>query len=361
MVRNFILKPLGWLLSGLLVLAFVLVGGSLGYRSYKQAQIRAAIHIEAPNGIESLELVSLGGLEQWVKLRGHDVDNPVLLFLHGGPGMPEMAVSHLFDLELEKHFTVVHWDQRAAGKTRRQGFDEADLRVPVFVDDALALVNHLRARFDKDKIYLVGHSWGTMIGTLAVRDHPELFHAYVGVGQLTNLTDNEVVGLEYVRRRAREEGNDAALAELEGLSPPYTDDMDEMSIQRKWLYIYGGGLRGMGFDELALAYLTSPDYSLLDLVAMLKSLSAAKVMWPEMATYDFLTDALEFEVPVYFFAGRHDYNTPSELAEKYLEMLDAPHKEMVWFENSAHLMNASDPDHYQDMLINKVLKDTQGQ
>lgn len=359
-MRRFILRPLGWLLGGLFVLTFVLVSGSLGYRSYKQAQIRSAIHIEAPNGIESLELVSLNGLDQWVKLRGHDVDNPVLLFLHGGPGMPELPVSHLSDLELEKHFTVVHWDQRAAGKTRRQGFDEADLRVPVFVDDALALVGHLQARFNKDKIYLVGHSWGTMMGTLAVRDHPELFHAYVGMGQLTNLTDNEVVGLEYVRRRAREEGNAKALAELEGLHPPYSDNIDEMSIQRKWLYMYGGGLRGLGFDDLFLAYFTSPDYSLLDLFAMSQSIASAAVMWPEMAEYDFLTDALKFDVPVYFFAGRHDYNTPSVLAEKYMELLDAPHKEMVWFENSAHLMNASDPDHYQDMLINKVLKDTRG-
>ena len=182
MLRTFVIRPLKWLLIVMLALVLFLSATGLGYRALQQRNIRAETQIDAPEGIQSLERVELGGIDQWIKIRGHDRSNPILLFLHGGPGITELPVSHLFDTELEKHFTVVHWDQRASGKTRGEGFDEADLTIPTYLYDTLELVNYLTARFDKEKIYLVGHSWGSMLGTLMVRDHPELFHAYVGMG-----------------------------------------------------------------------------------------------------------------------------------------------------------------------------------
>lgn len=354
-------KVIARTLSILLGVAVITLLLSLGYRSLKQADIRAAIHINSPNGIASLDEVELNGLKQTIKLRGHDVGNPVLLYLHGGPGMPEMAMSHLFDLEIEQHFTVVHWDQRASGKTRRQGFKESDLTVPVFKQDAVALIMHLRERFEKDKIYLVGHSWGSMLGTLVARDHPELLHAYIGIGQISNLTDNEIMSLDYTRRRAREDGNHSALAELEGLNPPYIENVDQLQTQRKWLYYYGGGLRNLrSFTALVEATLTSPDYSILDLIALAQSGGIAAIMWPEMATYDLEKVAAAFKIPVYFLAGRYDYNTPSQLAQRYFENLKAPRKSFIWFEDSAHMMNISDPARYQDVIIKTVLQETRG-
>lgn len=358
-MRKYILRPLGWLIGLVLILVLAGAGAGLGYRSYKQTELRFATKIETPNGIESLERIDVNGSRQWIYIRGADKNNPVLLFVHGGPGSPEMAGARHMGLELEEHFTVVHWDQRASGKSRREDFDIADLTLDTFLDDTLDVVNHLRERFEQDKIYLIGHSWGSVLGVLTVRDHPELFHAYVGMGQVVNMMLNEQVSLQFTIDQARAEGNTEALAQLEPLRPPYIEDPKELQIQRQWLHTYGGAMQGMSYGDLGKIMFLSPEYSVRDLLALVIGTATVAIeMWPELGSIDFFADAHELDVPVYFFVGRHDYNTPFELTEEYYEWLEAPSKELVWFENSAHMMNLSDPEHYQDMLINKVLAET---
>ena len=347
------------ILLTVLVFAVLIGGACLGYRAYEQSQLASATIIDSPDGIESLELVNLNGSKQWIYLRGHDQANPVLLFLHGGPGSPELPIARVFGLEIEKHFTVVHWDQRASGKSRRESSNDEDLTIQTYLGDTLALVNLLRDRFGQDKIYLLGHSWGTVLGTATVRDHPELFHAYIGMGQVVNMVENERLSLDFVIEKALEEKNEEALQALVSLNPPYDDDPSELTTQRRWLYYYGGGMRGSTFGELAAHFLFSPEYSLLDIMAMFDGMvSVSTQMWPELSSVDFLTQATKLDVPVYFFTGRYDYNTPFQLVEQYIELLEAPHKEIVWFEESSHFMNVTDPDHFQDMLINKVLAET---
>lgn len=342
----------------MLVLLVVPVVVLLGYRAFKQNKIHSAARIKTPNGIESLELVSVNRSQQWIYLRGHDQDNPVLLFLHGGPGAPLLSVARLFGLELEKHFTVVHWDQRASGKSRRQSYDDNELTLRTYLDDTLFVVNLLRERFGQDKIYLVGHSWGSILGVHTVRDHPELFHAYIGMGQTVNMGEGERISMEFVKDRAREEGNAKALAELTTLSPPYLEDASQLIVQRKWL----GHFKAM--HEFSIAQLmnplfTSPEYSILDIVAWIRGvILLAQRTWPEVVSIDFFIEAPKLDLPVYFFTGRYDHQTPFELTERYLEMLEAPYKALIWFEKSAHMMNLSEPDYYQDVLINKVLKET---
>jgi pimeloyl-ACP methyl ester carboxylesterase len=179
------------------------------------------------------------------------------------------------------------------------------------------------------------------------------------LGQLTNLHDNEVLSLNLVRNEAVAENNEDAIAELAALAPPYTDDISQLRVQRKWLYYYGGGFRGLGYVDLFLAVFTSPDYSLADISVMLEGMEVSAVMWPEVATYHLEETALDWQVPVYFLAGRYDYNTPSELAERYFDKLSSPRKAFIWFEKSAHMMNLSDPQFYQDTMINRVLAETQ--
>lgn len=179
------------------------------------------------------------------------------------------------------------------------------------------------------------------------------------MGQVVNLAISEQISLDFARQMAREDDNKEALAELEPLDPPYADDADQLAVQREWLYRYGGGMRGYSFLDLMGLYLTSPEYSILDCTALVGGMTAVSLqMWPEMVKVDFLTQAPTLEVPVYFFAGRYDYNTPSGLALQYFEKLEAPHKEFFWFEESAHFMNISDPDRYQDLLINEVRRQT---
>lgn len=356
-MRKYVVKPLLWLLTVALVLGVALTGSALGYRAWKQSDIQAATAIDSKDGIEVLEQIELNGSTQWIFIRGHNKANPVLLFLHGGPGTPEMAVAREFGRKVEKHFTVVHWDQRGAGKSRGEDFEESDLTIRTHMNDALALVNNLRKRFNQEKIYVIGHSWGTVLGTLIVRDHPELFHAYIGMGQVVNMMDNETVSLRFVREQAEAEGNLEALAELENVTPPYTENPDEIMVQRKWLSHYGGSSKGVSLLSILAKALVSPEYSISDVIALgTGSVAIAKTMWPELGQVDFFTEAPELDVPVYFFTGRHDYQTPFEITQKYCKGLKAPHKEMIWFENSAHLMNLSDPDHYQKMLIERVLR-----
>lgn len=349
MFKRFVLRP-AIIITCLIATAIIL---GLAYRSYCQFALAKASRITSQQGIESLEIVNLNGDEQWIYLRGQDRDNPVLLYLHGGPGMTEMPIARSFGLELEKHFTVVHWDQRGSGKSRGSQPPADELTIQTYLDDVLALTNLLRERFEEEKIFLVGHSWGSLLGTLTVRDHPELYHAYVGVGQIASMAENEAVSLAYVRERAMAEGNTRALEELAAVDPrQYGQDMAQMQVQRKWLYLYEGGFRGISIIDLVWLYSSSPEYSLGDLANMVRGSSELpSALWAEVMEVDLTEEASHFELPVYFFAGKYDYNTPSQLAEDYLNTLSAPRKGFIWFPESSHFLNVTASETYQQELI----------
>ncbi|MFK7975200.1 MAG: alpha/beta fold hydrolase [Halioglobus sp.] len=341
----------------LLVFPIVVLVVLLLLRNYLQMQVEQDAHIDTPNGIESLEQVTINGDQQWIYLRGHDQNNPVLLYLHGGPGMAELPTARAFGTEIEKSVTVVHWDQRGSGKSRDGRAKPENLTIQTYLDDVLALTHQLRERFGKEKIYLVGHSWGSLLGALTVRDNPELYHAYVGIGQIANMYDNERVSLAFAQAEAAKRGNADAQQALADIDiNTYSHDLAQMTVQRTWLYAFGGGIRLSAMQDLILAYVTSPEYTLLDLWRLLQGSDALPArLWAEVMPYDLLRQAPEFQIPIYFFAGENDYNTPSELAAAYLESLGAPHKELVWFEGAAHLLNFSSSEEYQRALLDKVL------
>ena len=175
-----IIKWVAYPLAGLL-LGFL---GLLMYRVYLEKSTR----IETPNGISSLEEIALGGLKQWIFIRGTDQDNPVLLFLHGGPGAPllGMSSSRKHDAEVIEHFTVVHWDQRGAGKSFSSDIPVDSMTLDRFVEDCNELIDYLRNRFHTQKVFIVAHSGGTIIGIKTAYKYPEKIHAYVGVAQVIN-------------------------------------------------------------------------------------------------------------------------------------------------------------------------------
>lgn len=292
-------------------------------------------------------------------MRGWDRHSPILLFLHGGPGFPEMAVSHLFSAKLEKHFTVVHWDQRGAGKSYRFGEDRSSWTIQDYVDDTHALIELLLRRFGKERVFLVGHSWGTELGLRTARDHPELLHAFVGIGQVVNSREPEETSYRWVVERARSTGNTRAQEELATIQPPY-EHPSEMWLQRKWLAQFGGDFYdGQGMHRYVLSGALSPHYSLLDGLRFAQGIGAPLEMWlNEIRETDFFRTIPRVEVPVYFFAGKRDYNTPFELVERYAETLEAPRKEIVWFERSAHSPNLEEPDRFQEAMVSRVLAET---
>lgn len=352
----------GWLkrgLIGLLGLTVALTIAALVVIRIAEMRIADSTRIDDPNGIESLETVELGGVGQSIYLRGRDRGNPVLLFLHGGPGVPEMPAARDFGLRLEEEFVVVHWDQRGAGKSCTPAVPDESIRLERILADTLELVDLLRARFGVDKIYLVGHSWGSALGILAVERHPERFHAYVGLGQVVDMRENEEISYRYVVDHAKAEGNEEALTELSRIHPPYAD-REELMTQRAWLGHYRGDFHaGGGMERFARALISSPEYTLREKFSFYGcAMNSIDQAWDDLAGIDFIRDAPRIAVPVYFFAGRHDYNTPFELVERYFEILEAPHKEIVWFEESAHSPNLEEPERYQEALIQKVLEPT---
>ncbi len=302
-----------------------------------------------PGGISRLEQVELGGVRQWISIRGADPHAPVLLFLHGGPGSANIAKLRLQVPELEQHFVVVNWDQPGAGKSTALNFDYGRLSIERMVSDAHELVMLLKSRFGVEKIYLMGFSAGTIIGLELASRYPQDFHAYIAVSQIVSPVEGERLSLEFVREAARRAGNAKASAELAAIDPAYTSEdwYHQVSIERSWLLHFGGVYhRSDSYSHEIRMLLQAQEYSFFDFCLWSSAMSRSlKQMWSEVMKVDFFTTVPELHVPVYFFAGRHDYNTPTELVERYSrQLVDPAGKHLVWFDNSAHDLFFDEPD-----------------
>jgi pimeloyl-ACP methyl ester carboxylesterase len=340
---------------------FFLIGSSLlsSYRSYRQDKVRHETAIRGPNGIDSLEDVELGGVKQWILIRGCDTSNPVLLHLHGGPGAADVSVARHFDTELVKHFVVVHWDQRAAGKSFNPTIPRETMTREQLISDTRDLADMLRERFHTPKIYLLGHSWGSELGILTAGRYPELFYAFVGVSQVVEYDEAERISYEFVLDKAKQTGNATALQELQAITPPYKN-RDELLVQRKWLEYFGGQSHSdLSFHDLMKIALCSPDYTLLDGLKYFRGADfSSSCLWEEGKKTNLFQQVPQIDIPVYFFIGKYDYNTPGELVMQYFGALKAPEgKHVVFFENSSHMIPYESPKEYADALVNKVLKE----
>jgi len=303
--------------------------------------------------VASLEAVTIGGLRQWILIRGHSQRNPVILFLHGGPGMPSMYLAHKFQPPLERGFVVVHWDRRGAGKTYTETTPPESMTVTQEVSDTVELVNLLRARFGQSKVYLVGHSYGSYLGMIVAQRHPELFHAYVGIGQLAYEGRwNSDLQDRWLRDQATRRGNTRLVRELDAHSP-----ID----REKWLFRYGGALhRGRSFLTLLRTGLQAPEYTLQDALNVRKGVNFTHQHLRYDAIRGELADAVpRVDLPVYFFTGRYDLTDPFENTEEYAARLQAPSKRVVWFEESAHFPFLEEPERFAREM-DRVRTDTQG-
>jgi proline iminopeptidase len=212
---------------------------ALLYRAYLQHRVAERSAIRSPHGIASLERASIGGIGQWIEVRGQDLDNPILLWIHGGPGIAFIPLAGVFQVPLEKHFTVVQWDQRGAGKTyasNDKDLQRRTMNLPQMHQDTLEVVNYLRRRFQREKIFVLGHSWGSVLGLWLAQEHPDLIYAYVGVGQLLNTRQNQQVMYHDALQKARDEHNEQAIKDLESLAPypPAGVDFGKDSVVNTW-------------------------------------------------------------------------------------------------------------------------------
>jgi pimeloyl-ACP methyl ester carboxylesterase len=320
--------------------------------------------VEAPGGINVLEQVKLGGVTQWISIRGAHPQAPVLLFLHGGPGSANLAKLRLQVPELEQHFVVVNWDQAGAGKSASVGFDYRQLSIEQMVSDAHELVTCLKARFGVEKIYLMGFSWGTVIGLALAARYPEDFIAYIGVSQEVNPAEGEQISLEYVRLKAAQTGDTRAIKALAGIDPAYVspDWLQQLSTERNWLLHYGGVYHtASSYSHELWLLLRAHEYSLVE-VGLWPGRSRASLtqLWPAVMQVNFFETIPSVDCPIYFFVGRFDDNAPGQLTEAYFQKVEAPAgKRLVWFEHSAHDIFYDEPQRLEQEVL-AVLKEQSG-
>ncbi|MEO5623908.1 MAG: alpha/beta hydrolase [Dokdonella sp.] len=315
-----------------------------------RAIIQDLDRVVAPSGVQESYKTRIGSIDQWLNVRGQDKANPILLFIHGGPASPLTPTLWQFQRPIEEYFTVVNWDQRGAGKT----YGEVDpktisdsIHIARYVDDAIEVAEYVRKRYGKRKLVLMGHSWGTIIGMQAALKRPDLFYAYVGIGQVIDTHENERISFDYGLAQAKTHHNTAAVKEMESIAP-YPGDQpitrQRIIIARKWAQFYGGmSAYRESSDYYFKAPLLSPDYEDRDRCAIDQgSLFTLGRVLPEFLAVDF-TPIRSFPIPVLMFMGRNDYTTPSAPTAKWLQQVKAPYKMGVWFEHSAHMIPWEEP------------------
>jgi pimeloyl-ACP methyl ester carboxylesterase len=331
-------------------------------RDDARAIVAQSRRIVSPLGIEELRRVDIGGIRQWISVRGNDRRNPILLYVHGGPGAAEMVEAYGYQRPWEDFFTVVQWDQRGAGKTYASNTPEAmapGMTIEGMVRDAEEMIGYLRRTYGKEKIFLLGHSWGSVVGATIAHRHPEWLHAYIGAGQITDMRESEAVGYQWALSQARAEGNQKAIAALVALAP-YPGPKGRLTIerigaQREWVMHYGGLAWGRtNFKPFDDARKLSPEYDDEELKAIDKgSLFSLKYLLAPLESVSF-ADMTRFECPVFLFNGMHDYSTSHEVAARWFASIDAPAKQMFRFENSAHMMMQEQPGRFLMHLVNDI-------
>jgi pimeloyl-ACP methyl ester carboxylesterase len=304
--------------------------------------------------IDSLEDITLGGVREKILIQGDDVANPLLLWLHGGPGEPAMFLSHHFSSVLKKHMTIVHWDQPGTGLSYDPEHPLRELSAERIERDALELVDKLLKRFGRKKLYVLGHSFGSVIGMRLVASYPDRFCAYVGMGQVVNGPKSIQLTRDWLKTEMTRANDREGLGRLAGAS--FVDVFDMVKAR-------GGILHGK-VDYRAI--LTSSPYYFDGYWELKKKARAATrklVTKANGGTQGFAIDQIRtLRVPAFYFTGRYDRvpATAPELVADYVQRLRAPHKEIVWFENSGHLPNLEEPLAFQDAIIGKVKAMTTG-
>lgn len=313
--------------------------------------------------VERLEAVTIGGVAQWVSIRGADRRNPILLILHGGPGYVSLPTAWYATRGLEDYFVVVHWDQRGAGLTYARAADRdamiESLSYERMAADAEAMAAWLRKTFARDRIFVLGQSWGTLLGVELARRRPEWLHAYIGVGQIADMLESERRGWRWALEQARAAGDAEGIAALEALAPyaARPPSTAHLLAQRRLLERYGGVIHGRkGSAAFTGAARLSPDYTDRDLaLAWQGNARSVERLFPDIWARGDLTAVRRLETPVILLSGRHDRNVNSDVGAEWLAALEAPSRRLVWFERSAHEPLSEEPGRALVALVEHAL------
>jgi pimeloyl-ACP methyl ester carboxylesterase len=349
------LGPIGWLVAG--VVAVALTGLAVVVSRPASTAPILGSGGQRP-GIAEMATLAIGGHDQVLMIRGRDTADPVVLHLAGGPGGTDIGAMRA-DAGLETHFVVATWDQRGTGKSY-QALDPVDtLTLERAIEDTIEVTGYLRERFGQERIYLTGNSWGTLLGVHAVQRRPELYHAWIGTGQMVSPRATDVMFWEDTIAWAERVGDVTLAAKLRANGPPPYPDIRlyeaALSHEHDW-----NPYPAFDADRELPTTLFVPEYDLMDRVNGLRAfLDTFSVLYPQLQDIDLRQDAPGLEVPVYIVAGAHEARGRAVLAAEWFEMLEAPSKEWVVFERSGHRPSFEQPADFVDLML-RVRDETTG-
>jgi pimeloyl-ACP methyl ester carboxylesterase len=342
---------------GLAVVLVAAIAGGLSYRAWRQHAAETAARIGTPDGLDEARYVRLGGLDQWMTIRGKHRANPVLLMIDGGPGA---AQSPIIPSPLEDDFTVVEWDQPGAGRTfsRAGGVIGPGVTLQAEVDDGIALAEHLRTHLGKSRIGVVATSYGTIVGVEMVRRRPDLFYAYVGTGQVVNWRAGEALGYAHLLAKAKARGDARAVTDLTRVGPPPYPTQRAMGVERRWASAYEAG--APSFLALASSVAFAPRYGLGDVGSWFSGFLASQdhffgpTMRGPILGVDLSAQGPDFATPVFVFQGTDDDYTPFFLAKGWMDSLHAPSKLLVPVPDAGHYAAISHAEEFGELLRERV-------
>ena len=302
--------------------------------------------------IKSIEFVDINGVKLCISMRADNPQNPILLYLHGGPGDAALPLVVKYNKQLESSFVVVVLEQRGAGKSYYPFGATEKITIDTFVDDIYALSSYLLKRFNQEKLYLVGHSWGSILGLKFIKRHPELVHAYVGCGQVINMKKSSQIAHDFTLQKNKDVKRKKIYEKLKRIDCSYSQDTwlnDLLFVTKQVLKNKGSVYGKTNSNRFVMDFLMSPDYTLKDLLNRQKgSLQSIKRLWQEVMLVNF-EDIVEYEVPVSFIQGRGDYQVSSILVHEYFTSLKG-HKQFYWFENSCHFPQWEEPQKFYEIM-----------
>lgn len=298
------------------------------------------ISLRAQTGVDTAGYITIGGIRQYISIKGSDASKPLLLFLHGGPGGSVMSYADKFTNLLREKFIVVLWDQRETGKTLQINASPVPLTLDLFEKDTHDVIGYLLNKFKRPKLYLAGHSWGTVLGFFIADHYPEFLYAYIPISPVVDQSESEKISLNSMKEQARKTGNTIAIHELATVKIPF-ENGEQIYFHRKWLFYFNH----QTVKKFTRAYALSWSATWLP-------------VWNEASGLNLIKSLPAIHCPVYFFVGRKDNQTNARITETYFEKVVAPQKKIFWFEKSGHSIPTTEPSLLQHILIEKILPET---
>jgi len=321
---------------------------------------------EIVGSLAEKNFIEIGGIRQGFFIRAENPEKPVILFLHGGPGSPELPMIIPYEVfeRLEKYFTVCYWDQRGAGMSFSKSMDPATMTTEQMVEDTRQMTEYLQRRFNQKKIYLIGHSWGSYLGVKTIEKYPENYIAYIGIGQVSDQIESEKLAYDYMLQLATEINDKSAVTDLlkfDKNDPDFHKNLDYvMTVRGTLMNKYGIGFMHKGtlsMFDMAKIMLFFKGYTLSEKVNYLKgNFLSISALWDSVIEDNLFESSTIFQIPVYITQGKYDYQVSYKLAREWFDKIEAPQKAFFTFENSAHGVIIEEPVKFVQIIREIALK-----